>query len=431
MAGQMRSNAGKRFLCVAAASLLTCSALPAVGSPARAETKDLPILGTRLPSTPVSCAITGGESQPAAALAGKASLLYFTDLPTGVQGALAEFLAEVQTEYMPWLSWVSVLVGPAGPEEVRKLHETSPVRFSDCMSDRSGSWRDAFGLETLPAVVFVNEEGYVVRRQYDFRLEDAPGLTRDIERLIGAGKLAGKAAHDFKLREIGTDAVHTLADLVERDFTIFLSLRSDCTSCREELEELKDFRDRNRERVSLVVVYHDQDQEPPAAGNEGDAARPDHELWDPGLSYAERYSVSGVPFVLVADRGGQIALARAGFSSSAAGEIAGELDRLVRDVAAGPQDDATFAEFRRIRQEALAFLDAGKAGLAVLFLERAIELNPEYFTLHALLADSYLRLGRRREAIQSYTRYLVADPLACDREKIERRIKVLAALPPG
>ena len=296
------------------------------------------------------------------------------------------------------------------------------------MNDRSGSWKTAFGLTSLPAAVFVNEEGYVVRRQYGFRVEDGPEITRDIERLIGAGKLAGKAAHDFKLREVGTDAERTLADLVERDYTIFLSLRSDCTSCREELEEVKVFRDRNKEQVSLVVVYHDQAAGVARGGGGGGrrgASRP--RVWHLGLSYAERYSVSGVPFVLVTDRGGRVALARAGFSPKTAGEITGELDRLVGSPPARSADDTTFAEFRRIRQEALAFLDDGKAGMAVLFLERAIEMNPEFFTLQSLLADAYLRIGKRREAIQAYTRYLLADPLACDRGKIERRIKVLAA----
>jgi len=38
----------------------------------------------------------------------------------------------------------------------------------------------------------------------------------------------------------------------------------------------------------------------------------------------------------------------------------------------------TFEEFRRIRLEALAFLDDGKAGMAVRFLERAVEMNPEF-----------------------------------------------------
>ena len=66
--------------------------------------------------------------------------------------------------------------------------------------------------------------------------------------------------------------------------------------------------------------------------------------------------------------------------------------------------------------------------MAVLFLERAIEMNPEFYMLQSLLADACLRIGKRREAIQAYTRYLIADPLACDRGKIERRIKVLATV---
>ena len=164
-----------------------------------------------------------------------------------------------------------------------------------------------------------------------------------------------------------------------------------------------------------------------AGGGAGVGDRPDHDLWAPGLSYADRYSLSGVPFVLVTDRGGRVAMTRAGFSPKTAGEITGELDRIVGGLPDRAADDGAFAEFCRIRREALAFLDDGKAGMAVLFLERAIEINPEYFTLQSLLADAYLRTGKRREAIQAYTRYLLADPLACDREKIERRIKVLAA----
>ena len=280
------------------------------------------------------------------------------------------------------------------------------------MNDQSGSWKAAFGLTSLPAAVFVNEEGYVVRRQYGFRVEDAPGITRDIERLIGAGKLAGKAAHDFKLREVGTDAERTLADLVDRDYTIFLSLRSDCTSCREELEELQAL-PRPQQGAGVArrrLPRPGRRSRPWRCGAQGGGDRPDHELWDPGLSYAERYSVSGVPFVLVTDRGGRVALARAGFSPKTAREITGELDRLVGSPPARSTDDASFAEFRRIRQEALAFLDDGKAGMAALFLERAIEINPEFFTLQSLLADAYLRIGRRREAIQAYTRYLARRP---------------------
>ena len=86
----------------------------APSGPAR---RTFPILADRLPSFQIPCPLTGEERQPSEVLAGKASLLFFTDLRTGVQGDLARFLAELQTEYAPWLSWVGVLVGPGGAEE--------------------------------------------------------------------------------------------------------------------------------------------------------------------------------------------------------------------------------------------------------------------------------------------------------------------------
>jgi tetratricopeptide (TPR) repeat protein len=180
--------------------------------------------------------------------------------------------------------------------------------------------------------------------------------------------------------------------------------------------------------VTLVVVYHDQLQEPrPAAGEERGGERPDHELWDQAQSYAERYSVNGVPFLLVADRGGTVALARAGFDPGKGNSVEEELDRLVSRLPAGAKDQAAFLEYLRIREEDRAFLRDGNADMAVFFLERALELNPEYFTLHSLLADAYLGCGRRREAVEAYTRYLAADPQACDRGMIERRIGALTA----
>jgi hypothetical protein len=421
-----RGNAGRIVL----AGLALCSALVAHGFPARAEDSGVPVLSDRLPSFQIVCPLTGDQMRPLEVLAGKPTLLFFTDLHSGADGKLARFLAELQTGYMPWLSWVGVLVGPASTEDVQRLQASSVLHFSQCMNDRGGAWKTAFGLTSLPAAVFVNAEGYVVRRQYGIRADDMSGIIHDVTGLVNAGKLAGRAAHDFKLREVGTGAEKTLADLVEREYTLFLSLRSDCTSCLEELQALKQFRDRHRDRVSLVVVYHDQLQEPhPAAGGDRGDGGPDYELWDQARDYAERYSVNGVPFLLVADRGGKVALARTGFDPGEGNSVEGELDRLFSRLPAGAKDEAAFLEYLRIREEALAFLRDGNAGMAVFFLERALELNPEYFTLQTLLADAYLGCGKRQEAVQAYTRYLAADPQACDREKIERRISALAAAP--
>ena len=419
------SRIRKRFFL---SGLTIFAALVAAGPTVGAEASEVPVLSSKLPSFQVSCPLTGDEFRPSEVLAGKPTLLFFTDIPSGVGGDLARFLAEVQAEYAPWLSWIGIIVGPATPEDVRKLQSSSVVRFSRCINDRSGDWKTTFGLTSLPAAVFVNAEGYVTRRQYGIRADDLPGIIRDVARLVSAGKLTGKPAYDFKLREIETGAERTLADLVEREYTLFLSLRSDCTSCLEELQALKQFRDRHRDRVTLVVVYHDQLQEPrPATGGDRGGGRPDYELWDQGLGYADRYSVNGVPFLLVADRGGTVALARTGFDPGSGNSVEGELDRLVSRLPAGAKDEAAFLEYLRIREEARAFLRDGNADMAVFFLERALELNPEYFTLHSLLADAYLGCGKRREAVEAYARYLAADPQACDREKIEKRISALTA----
>jgi hypothetical protein len=132
------------------------AAILALDSPVRAGLADITVLSDRVPSSALPCPLTGEELQPSVALAGKASLLFFTDLASGVNGDLARFLGESQTEYAPWLSWVGVLVGPVSADDVRKLHQASPLRFGSCMNDRNGSWKAAFGLTSLPAAVFVN-----------------------------------------------------------------------------------------------------------------------------------------------------------------------------------------------------------------------------------------------------------------------------------
>jgi hypothetical protein len=391
---------------------------------------ELPVLSEQLPSFPVNCELTGESVQPDMALRGKPALLYFTTPSQGTSGELAGFVADLQADYAPWVTWVGVLVGPVEPSQVRKMHETSPVRFSRCFTDQAGEWRAAFDLPELPAIVLVTEEGYVLRRHAGFRPGDGVLLTRELERLVQSGKLVGRPARDFSLPEVGSNRVRSLADVAQRDYTILFSLRSDCTECVEELKALQVYRDRNPERVSLVAIFHDADTEA-AAGTVAahPAVHPDHTVRDPGLTYADRYSVSGLPFLLVVDPEGKITLARKGLPHEGEEPFEHEMNTIVGRQPAREKKAGGFAELRRIRAEGLEFLSRGQFGMAAMFLERALELNPELYTLQPLLAEAYAGEGKRREAALAYTRYLAAEPKAFDRDEIEERIGLLTAAP--
>lgn len=411
-------------------SLYSWAVVLALGNGVLAGAEEIPVLEDRLPSFPLTCELTGEEGRPDAVLRGKPAVLYFTDTRRGTAGELVRFLAEMQAEYAPWLTWAVVLVGPAGPDEIRKLHAESPVRFNRCFSDRSGEWRAAFRLQDLPAAVLITDEGYVLRRQYGFRAEDKLLLTREVERLVQAGKLIGRPAEDFTLPEIGTGRLKTLADVAQRDYTILFSLRNDCAECFEELKILQRYRDDNPERVVLVAIYHDADVASPTAPVAREALlHPDHAVSDRNGNYADRYFVAGLPFLLVIDPEGKIALARKGFSRDITTAFPQEMAHLISREAAPGTKTNDFAALRRIRAEGLEFLAQGQYGMAALFLERALELNPGFFTLQPLLAEAYAGVGKRREAAMAYTRYLAAEPKACDREKIEEQIGLLKILP--
>jgi hypothetical protein len=410
--------------------LICCAIVRGALAPEAMAGMELPVLSESLPAFPASCELTGESVRPDTALRGKPALLFFTTPSLGMTGELAGFVADLQAQYAPWVTWVGVIVGPVKPSEVRSLHEASPVRFNRCFTDQAGEWRAAFDLQELPAIVMVTDEGYVLRRHAGFLPGDGPLLTAALERLVQSGKLVGRSARDFHLPEVGSSRLKSLADVAQRDYTILFSLRADCTECVEELKTLQLYRDRNPEQVSLVVIFHDADADAPAdAVAAHPAIHPDHAVRDPGLTYADRYAVSGLPFLLVIDPEGKITLARKGVVRGDEEPFEREMNRVVSRQAAREKKTGSFAELRRIRAEGLEFLSRGQFGMAAMFLERALELNPDLYTLQPLLAEAYSGEGKRREAALAYSRYLAAEPKAFDRDEIEERIGLLTAAP--
>jgi hypothetical protein len=408
---------------------LLLAALGFAAPPARgAHPPPLPILSARLPSEPFRCLGTGGTKRPSEVFRGRPALLVFADARDGLSGELSAAIEALQQEFAPWLGWGAVLVGQGLSESVTLPDAGGRLRFDGRWTDPDGSWRAAFVGNELPAVVLVNEAGYVTRRQAGRAACDAAALREALGRLVGAGKLKGRAARDFKLEELGSGRLVTLADVATRDFTLLLSLRADCEACNEELGLLERIRQEYRERVTLVAIDHDPLGGPGRSPSSGEGQpRPDLLLRDPELRYAERYALGGVPALVVVNGAGRIVLARQGFLPDEAVGLASELRRAIGGRTASGEETLRFAEFRRIRTEGLALLDGGRPGMAAFFFERALELFPEFHTVQALVAEAHQAAGSTREAAHAYGRYLASEPLPCDRQSILRRIKALAA----
>jgi len=395
----------------------TAAASPALAGP-------LPVFAGRLPSRPFPCPLSGSESRPDDAYRSLPGVLLFLDATATEPDDLERLLGKLQQEFAPWFRWGAVVTGRPAPDEeaLRRFRTGGALRVDNVWSDPDGAWRESFGLAGLPAAVLVNESGHVTTRQVGLRAEDEPRLLQAFERLVSASRLRGRPMRDFKLPESGSGRLTTFADLPLRDYTLLLSVRSGCQSCLDEMQTLRDLERRHPGRMALVTIAHDSPAEAADAAPDGS----DLSLADPDLLYAERYSLVGLPALLVVDRRGTIVLARQGFLPDEAASLTEDLDLLLSGPAPPRDGGERFAEFLRIRAEALELLGAGRAGLAALFLERALELFPEFYTVQLPLAQAYLAAGRTREAARAYARYLAAEPRASDRGAVLAELKTLA-----
>jgi hypothetical protein len=390
---------------------------------------ELPILADRLPSKPSHCLVTGGATRPGEAFLGKPALLVIAEAGRGVSGELAAAVEALQQEFAPWLGWGAVLAGNGASERAGVPDGLERLRLDACWVDADGSWRSALAVGQLPAVMLVNEDGYVVRRQTGWRAGDEGALRLAIERLAGAGRLRGRAARDFKLEQIGTGKFVTLADVATREYTLLFSLRTDCGACFDELGLLDRIRRERREQVTLVAIDHDPPGGSGTPSSSWDGRLPaDLLLRDPELRYGARYGLDGVPALVVVDGAGQVVFARQGFHPDERAALGAELRRVIDGHGSSGRESLRFAEFRRVRAEGLALLDEDRPGMAAFFFERALELFPEFHTVQSLVAEAYQAAGKTREAAKAYGHYLACEPLACDREHVLRRIRTLAAV---
>jgi hypothetical protein len=419
-AAKMLKGAGSAL---ALAAVLSMAALPPLPSPAADV---LPVSLERLPDTSLFCSLASQETRLLRSLSGRPSVIYVTDVHHGADNPLGHLVAGLQEEYFYWMTWAGLVVGEASADDLRTMHSRAPFRFERCFGDREKRVWTSLGLNTFPALVLVNEEGFIVGRY-----EDADDLSRleirkAVDRMARSGHMEGKPVRDFKLPQLKSGKLLTLLDVVEKQYTMLAFLHTGNPACLRQLQLLQGIRDRYRDRVSLVAIFQEE--------TEGELigeylarydVHPDFVLLDPRLRETRSYNLGYVPVLLVAGPDGTIAVSRKGYQPERSWYFAGEIDSFFQKESMNAAG-TSFIESRRIHDEARQYLSEGRTEMALMFLERILELSPALSTTHSLIGDAYSELGRRREAARHYGLYVAANPEAYDQAQVKEKLRALA-----
>jgi tetratricopeptide (TPR) repeat protein len=373
----------------------------------------------------VPCALAGRDKRLLKGLLGRPSVIYITDIGKGADNALGRLVGSLQEGYFYWITWAGLVVGEAGKEEIRSLHSGAPFKFEHCFGDREGRILKALGVRTLPALVLVNEEGFIVERYESADENTVDRIAGGVDRLARASSIKGKRVRDFRLPEVKSRKLLTLLDVAGDHYTMLAFLHTGSPAFLSQLKMLEEIRDKYRDHVALVAIF----QEETEAGKiveylDGAGVSPDYVIHDPKLGQARRYGVAYVPVLLVAGPDGMIAMSRKGYQPERSWYFSGDLDRFFLRETARVEETA-FTESRRIHEEALQYLEEGQPEMALMFLLRILELSPDLSTTHIHIAEAYRKLGRRQEAARHYGFYVATNPGAYDIPQVQAELRAL------
>ena len=79
----------------------------------------------------------------------------------------------------------------------------------------------------------------------------------------------------------------------------------------------------------------------------------------------------------------------------------------------------------------MKWLGEGRRRMALFYLERVLELQPNLYTVNCQMADICRDLKMRREAARYYARYLGADYDAYDSDRVRQSLRSLTAMTPA
>lgn len=386
---------------------------------------ELPVIVDRLPDTSLFCSLVGEKRGLLDSLKGRPAIIFATDIDHGADNSLGRLAARLQEEYFYWFTWAGLLAGKADPGMVRAMHAQSPFHFERCFGDRDGGAVSSLGLKTLPGIVLVNEDGFIVARVESDALDEEPDIVEAVDRLARTGTMKGEPVRDFKLPDVETGELLTFLDVAGKEYTMLVFLRSGSATCLNELQLLEHVRERYGDRVRLVAIFQDQaPREKVQQYLDNCGAKPDVVLHDPRMDQASRYHFRYVPVLLIVGRSGKVVFSHKGYQAETAWRLATEVDRILEK---GEEKNAgtLFEEAHRIHGEAMQYIDEGKSEMALAFLERILELVPEMTTTHYLIAEAHWNAGRRQEAVRHYSRYLSSNPQAYDRDQIKERLRAV------
>jgi hypothetical protein len=244
---------------------------------------------------------------------------------------------------------------------------------------------------------------------------------------LGSCLLKGRPVHDFKLRNIVTGGMTTFLETVRRDYTFLYYLNAGSRDSLENLNTLERLRDRHRDRIGLVAIFLDR-------ASESDILRflifhqiyPDYALHDPASHQAGCYGFTRAPVLHVVGPGGGIIFTVA---VTRPVDLAAFTARLDHVLGMNEIRGSDFTEARHVYIDAMSWLAKGRHRMALFYLERVLELQPNLYTVNCQMADIYRELNMRKEAARHYARYLGAGRPAYDLDQVKSSLRSLATLP--
>lgn len=234
---------------------------------------------------------------------------------------------------------------------------------------------------------------------------------------------SGPFAGDFRLLDVRREGLTSFLETTRADYTFFYFLDSARKDTLLNLNALQRLRDRAGGRIGLTLVFLDRTgREQIEDYLDSHRLSPDFVLHDPDRTQPRCYSFDSPSVLHVVGPQGRIILTASDSNPVDLTAFTEAIDGLLSRQCGY----SSFAEARGIYDDAVGWIEKDSPEMAVIYLERVLEIQPHLYTINRVLADIYYDLGRPKQAARHYGRYLAAG-YAYDTEEIRENLRHLAA----